>query len=394
MRKKIISLFTAMLMALMCVACGAPKTSSETNTTPQEDMTVADRSFNATSEYVKVIGRTYLTEQNVLWLIQSLSAVEFTFTGSKLSFSLQGDSSLLSGSKISKPRYAIYVNGERVVDQQMAKAIETVEVPLSGEGEYTIQFVKLSEAEQSTMAIKSIDATCQGNLHPTAEKELKIEFIGDSITCGYGVDDEDPTHPFSTATEDAMKAYAYKTAVALGADYSLVSYSGHGIISGYTDNGTKIEEQQVPPIYTKVGKSYAKGGGLVLTELDWDFSKFVPDVVVINLGTNDASYTGGKADRKEDYRANYVEFLKLVREKNPNAYIVCTLGIMGKDLCETMHSAVEDYKSASGDEKVTYMDFEEQLMSDGRAADYHPTETTHTKASEKLVNKLKEILGK
>lgn len=49
-----------------------------------------------------------------------------------------------------------------------------------------------------------------------------MEFIGDSITCGYGVDDPDKEHHFKTATEDVTKAYAYKTALALNADYSMV----------------------------------------------------------------------------------------------------------------------------------------------------------------------------
>lgn len=63
----------------------------------------------------------------------------------------------------------------------------------------------------------------------------------DSITCGYGVDDEDRSHQFSTKTEDATKAYAYKTAQLLNADYSLVSYSGHGVVLGYT---TREKRQQ------------------------------------------------------------------------------------------------------------------------------------------------------
>ena len=55
--------------------------------------------------------------------------------------------------------------------------------------------------------------------------ERAIEFIGDSITCGYGVDDEVAEHHFATGTEDTTRAYALRTARKLGVDYSLVSLS-------------------------------------------------------------------------------------------------------------------------------------------------------------------------
>ena len=98
---------------------------------------------------------------------------------------------------------------------------------------------------------------------PLPEKELKLEFIGESITCGYGIDDEDENHHFQTATEDATRAYAYKTAMALDADYSLVSYSGHGIISGYTENGQRLETHKVPDVYEKLGKTYGSANGYI-----------------------------------------------------------------------------------------------------------------------------------
>lgn len=76
-----------------------------------------------------------------------------------------------------------------------------------------------------------------------------MEFIGDSITCGYGVDDEVAEHQFKTATEDVTRAYAYKTARMLNADYSMFSASGYGIITGYTEGDVKLEDQRLPQFY-------------------------------------------------------------------------------------------------------------------------------------------------
>ncbi|WP_059041925.1 hypothetical protein [Paenibacillus rubinfantis] len=72
----------------------------------------------------------------------------------------------------------------------------------------------------------------------------------------------------------------------------MVSLSGYGIISGYTENGEKLLTHLVPDYYEKVGKSEGKfDGTLVPQSLNWDFNKFVPDLIVVNLGTNDDSYT-------------------------------------------------------------------------------------------------------
>ncbi len=372
---------------------GGTQGSTEQQQTTEEEKELSEKSFIPTDEYVKLIGRSQMNSGDVLWLVHSGSAVEFTFTGTKASVTMQGDSTAVPGNRDNAARFAVYVDGERVMDEQMLQMQKEFEIPLSGgEKEYTVKIIKLSEAANSIVGIKSINVTGKGDIKPTASNDLKIEFIGDSITCGYGVDDEDRDHHFATSTEDATRAYAFKTAELLGADYSLVSFSGHGIISGYSGDGNKVEEQLIPPIYTKLGKSYATGGNIKLNEIDWDFSKFVPDVVVINLGTNDASYTKTDKDKRKDYTDSYVEFLKTVREKNPDAYILCTLGIMGTDLCDSMHDAVDAYKSAAGDEKVSYMDFAVQSASDGYAADWHPTEKTHAKAAEKLAEEIRNLI--
>ena len=90
---------------------------------------------------------------------------------------------------------------------------------------------------------------------------------------------------------------------------------------------------------------------------------------------------------------SYVEFLKKLRTNNPDAQIFCTLGIMGQDLYPAVEQAVQNYTEETGDTKVTAMAFDIQSQSDGYAADWHPTEATHEKASEKLVSEIKSVMG-
>lgn len=343
-----------------------------------------------TEANVKTIGRTR-EYKDTLWMAHSGSGAEFCVTGTKANVTLRADSSV-SGSTENLSRVAIYLDGMRVADEILFKEETMISVFESATEEtHTIRVIKLSESAMSTCGISGI--TVVGEFRPTAEKDTFIEFVGDSITCGYGVDDEDRDHHFSTQTEDVTKAYAYRTAEGLGADYSMVSFSGYGIVSGYTGTGEKSGEQLVPKYYEKLGFSYGTylGDG-VPQNVEWDFSKCQPDLVVINLGTNDNSYVLGLPERKEEYVSGYVDFLYTVRKRNPNAKILCVLGMMGTDLCPAMEEAVRRFRTETGDARISSMRFSDQLPEDGYAVDWHPTEVTHKKAAEKLAAEIKNIM--
>ncbi len=393
--------FAAVFMAaaMLMTGCAGGSTSSEQ--TPAADSTVmtteseemaATFAFRPSEENVKLIGRTAVND-GILWLALSASGIEFTYNGTGFGMNVIGDS-MVSQGKDKQARFAVYVDGERIADEQVTEAEKLYEFTTSDEDKLTtVKILKLSEAAESTMGLGKITVTGT-DVQPTAEKELKIEFIGDSITCGYGVDDEVKENHFSTSTEDATKAWAYKAAQKLDADYSLVSYSGHGIVSGYSGDGNKVTSQLVPSIYEKFAKSYGNYDGVFsVSTVTWDFSKFQPDFVVINLGTNDASYCGADKEKAAEYADAYAEFLKVVREHNPDAHIICALGVMGDSLYSSVKIAVEKYTSETGDTKVSHLRLTPQNGSTGYAADWHPTEATHEIASDELVAEIERIMA-
>jgi len=349
--------------------------------------------YTASSENVKQLGRTYYSDKDILWCAFSGTGAEFKFTGKKCTIKIMGDSVSLSSQFDNHARIGIYVNGERVVDEMINKwQKEYVVIDKDEVTEAVIRIVKLSESAMSTFGIASIDAE-GGKIEPTGEKELFIEFIGDSITCGYGVDDEDPNHHFSTKTEDVTKAYAYKIAEKLNADYSMVAISGYGIVSGYTTADEPNSSQTIPQYYDTLGFSYGNFGDKKPQDILWDFTQRQPDIIVINLGTNDNSYTKGIEDRVAWFSTEYCSFIKKVRERNTDATIICSLGIMGGQLYPAIENAVNKYKNETGDDKIELLRFDEQLQKDGIAADWHPSEKTHTKAAEKLTSKIRDILS-
>ncbi|MBQ7981590.1 MAG: GDSL family lipase, partial [Oscillospiraceae bacterium] len=209
-----------------------------------------------TAENVKLVGRTWLSD-DTLWLALSGAGVEFEYTGKKLDITIAGDSVATTGTADNQARVAIYVDGERVIDEMIDSAEETFTAFESAEAKtVNVKIIKLSECAMSTCGIKAITVAEGETIKPAAKKTHTIEFIGDSITCGYGVDDEVKENHFSTKTEDVTKAYAYKTAQALDADYSMFSISGYGIISGYTTGDEPVSAQTIPQYYESLGFSY------------------------------------------------------------------------------------------------------------------------------------------
>ena len=351
----------------------------------------------------KKLGRTaYHEDTGTLWCSLSGSGVEFYAAGKRCTLTLTADAAYSGGDAVAA-RYAVYVDDTLVEDAQLLEETKEVAFDISPDG-CTVKLIKLSESAQSSMGISGIRIEYAKKAAARMEnpemiaanaryQDRFIEFIGDSITCGYGVDGVYGKDVFKTANENVTKAYGYLAAAALNADYSMVSYSGHGILSGYTSQGKLNQSQLVPKYYGQVGHCSALVEGKHKIQDDlWDFSR-QPDLIVINLGTNDASYTGGDAKLQKEFAAAYTEFLKKVREKNPDAPILCTLGIMGQTLCDAIDLAVTGYSEETGDNNINTMRFEMQQEADGYGVDWHPSAVTHQKAADQLTAFVRQWLG-
>ncbi|MBQ3918928.1 MAG: GDSL family lipase, partial [Oscillospiraceae bacterium] len=297
-------IYPLIISALLFAGCAKAETPAQTDVQTTAQITVttaAETTARVRSlDNVRPLGRTY-DDGNVLWCGFSGTGAAFTVTGTKCTVTIAGCDNA-AGMK-DPPRIAIYRDGERVADELVDRMEKTYTV-FEEDTEVTadIRIVKLSECAHSVCGIKSVDT--DGTVAPAPARDMLIEFVGDSITCGYGVDDEVKEHHFSTSTEDCTKAYAIKTAEKLDADWSLVSLSGYGIISGYSDGKVQQKNQVIPKYYDKFGFSYSSFGGKKCDSIPWE-SAVHPDIVVINLGTNDASWVKTEPDRKEEFTKAY-----------------------------------------------------------------------------------------
>ena len=341
------------------------------------------QSIPITADNAKLQSRT-VEQDGVLWLVQSGSAAEFMLRGKSAALTLAGSSGIRNKHDY-RPRYAVYVDGELLCDVVMEHATETISLWEGTDRTAEVKVILLSEAMYGGVGIRSVEVESDAvqPVTPISQHPLLIEFIGDSITCAYGVEGASQGDSFKTATENFTKSYAYLTAQKLGADYTTCCYSGHGIVSGYTSDGTKNAASLIPDCY-KTASKFAD------YNTAWDFAR-QPDAVVINLGTNDINYV---AAEPETHGAEFVEgykaFLQTVRKKNPDAAIVCTVGTMGgDDVYQLIAQAVEEY----GDEKVSCYFSKTHSMTDGLGADWHPSVKTQQNSAYVLSDEISKALG-
>ena len=347
-----------------------------------------DYTYLPTKENVKLIGRYYQTEEGITWLTYSGSAIEFYATGNYIELNLAGDDNILQEYDF-RPRYGIYLDDKLLIDTKMNDYEFTLQFKISNDelSQSKIKIMLLSENQNGGVGIKNIKVnSCYQKvkkISPTGKKQLRIEFIGDSITCAYGVDAPDQSYTFTTTTENFSKSYAYLVAQILEADYSVMALSGHGIVSGFS-GGDKWAEGLIPLYYGKNSRNVQYPGF-------WDFKSHENDFIVINLGTNDANYVNAKREeRANEFVQEYANFLQMVREANPLSFIICTLGTLNP---LNMFPLVEEAVKLFGDEKVYVFESPVQDMNDGLGADWHPSKITHEKLALLVSEKIKEVLN-
>ncbi len=201
-------------------------------------------------------------------------------------------------------------------------------------------------------------------LTPDKRPDRRIEFIGNSITCGYGILGDTSNCHFSPQTEDAGMSYAGIISRNLNADYHLISYSGRGVVRNYGDKN-KTSADPMPGLYDRTC--------CFDSTMKWDFSKWVPQAVVINLGTNDFS-TEPFPD-KIVFQAAYNTLIDRVRSLYSGVTIFCISGPMiGEPCTDYISEVVKEQQQKEGMVKdVFFIQIPRSIMSvTDWGCDMHP----------------------
>lgn len=274
-----------------------------------------------------------------------------------------------------------------------------------------IRVIRLSEAVYGYSGLKLLEVDGkiiknQNKINQCVEKsdtsksadkisKLKFEIIGDSITCGYGIEGVYEKDIFTTSQERPDMAYAYLTMKNLNADFHLVSRSGIGLISCYADPETYQVPNLTEPLMSQLWPYTDRflSTRLNLEPQVWDPANFPPDVVILHLGTNDQSWVRNLEDRRQSFINLYEQMLESIHRRSPDAKIVCCLGVMGQDLCGAVEEARKNFAKTFPAVPTMFVKFPLQdEAKDGVGTDWHPSAKTHQKMAALLTEKLREFL--
>lgn len=192
--------------------------------------------------------------------------------------------------------------------------------------------------------------------------------------------------PFSADTENHYLTYGALAARALDAELSTIAWSGKGVVCNYGDGASSC----VDPLPTYFDRTLP---GSATSQ--WEFAKWQPHAVVINLGTND--FSTAEDPRQDEFETAYVDLLERVRAAYPQALILCSVGplLSGADL-STARSYIEgavDTRIDAGDANVKTFEIEPTNPADGYGCDWHPSQRTHEVMAEALTTVLRDELG-
>ncbi|NHN25021.1 SGNH/GDSL hydrolase family protein [Flavobacterium jejuense] len=293
---KLSSFFYPFLIGL--TLCSFQK--EQTNTNPKEKEFICS-------------GRIERVPNGNVKLISSASSISFNFKGNNCSVYLKSDDTYEHHNYVSLELDGKYI-GRLKVEKGESKAYPIAISEKKKKHHLTIY--KATEAANGSVLFSGTTAEVVKNKCKNKTRK-RIEFIGNSITCGMGNDTKEI--PCGTGEwydqHNAYWAYGSILSRSLKVDFQLSSVSGIGMYRNWNDE--HLEEAIMPDVYENLylNKDNSK---------PYDFN-FHPDIVSICLGTNDLSEGDGTKPRlpfnEEKYVTNYINFIKTIYKHNPKVKI-------------------------------------------------------------------------
>jgi hypothetical protein len=355
-------------------------------------------------------GRTLVdTELDAVFFNWTASGFALRFLGERLEMEATAFGDTFPGEGQCYPSLAVLLDGEtaphRVVAMEEGRKTYLLFESVAPQ-EHTLRVIKRSEASKGRQCAHTL--ILRGELKPYAPPEAKhrLEFVGDSITCGFGNTMAAGEPVFTTASEDGLKAFPAIASGLLDAQYQSVCISGIPLCSPsdpkYRLRFPDMPDFNPPPrametAYAYADRNHQEATGITERFTAWDFSRFRPDAIIINLGTNDAfrmSVTDGGAAEERYFQQRYTAFLETVRRLNgPAPVIACTLGPMNYFLYDGMEKAVEAYRKMTNDSRVFCLKFGAiDPWGEGFGGLGHPNLKTHERMGRELADALRPWL--
>ena len=275
---------------------------------------------------------------------------------------------------------AIRADGGAPRTVRLAKGQQDLVVFDGVPGRHEIEIVRRTESWQGTMEVLGFGQAGDGYISALPSPERRLMFIGDSITCGAGLDAAPDSKADGPETSDASRAFGRLLAERLKAACHLVSYGGKGIIRDWQGKTTELT---APQFYTR-----AMPDDPTTT---WDPHRYVPQAVAICLGTND--FNQGIPDR-EAFVGTYASFVRRILRDAPGTRVLLLDSPMTDDGADKRRTALLDYLDDTvhrvGSPDVTHAHVAHQP---GRPSNAHPIASQHVAMADEIEPQLRAATG-
>lgn len=306
------------------------------------------------------------------------TTIHFQFTGDQLQLVMQGGD---------RNYFNLFIDDElQKVLHLPSDTTYTVE-GIKGKGPHVVRLQKRTEGEMGMAIFKGIKIGVKEQMLPNPPMPArKIEFIGNSITCGYGTEGTSREEDFLPSTENVDKSYAFIVSRALNAECVVVAHSGLGVVRNYGDQ-KKISDKR--PTMIKRYRRTLDEDSLV----NWDFSKWQPDAVVINLGTND--YWGEPYPDQIFFQRRYEQFIQEIRQVYRTIPVFCICGPL-RD--EPAYSIIKEVVTSSrlihNDHNLYFIGIPTYLLNNEKdlGSDWHPSYRGQLKMAVHIIPTLANVL--
>lgn len=324
--------------------------------------------INIASLQKTVYGRHAFSENGGLLISWNLSGFAVRFSGTQIC--VHFGHTLSEGESV---HVRADIDGE-LWGYESAQNGGVLRIDALADGAHTLVFRRVG-GSVSTLEVSEVEVDDAADiLLPPLMPSLRMEFIGDSITYGYGLLRESCDGFLADTDGDGTATYAYLTAKALGADIRTEAISGQGIVCKYDgERGKPIPE-------------FFEYDNTELT-IKHDFNSWTPDVALINAGTND-SFGGASV---EDFCQDVDKFLDRVREVYPDAEIFYAYGIMGDTYAPHLRELIA--KRAKNDVRLHFVPLE-PISEAETGVNFHPNRKGHERAARVLTEAIQKVIGK
>lgn len=355
----------------------------------------------------RIYGRTDET-QNPLPLFFNGSGIEVNVTGTELWIDIDVDYD------VHEPWIWTALNGAFMSRQMLQAGTYSLCLfrSMSPEAVKNVKFFRELQAmsEDSVCRLLIRGFRCDGEFLPVTPRRYKFEFIGDSITSGEGTYGAKEDTDWLAMYMGSSRNFARMVSDALDAEYRLVSQGGWGVLCGW-DNDPR---HNLPSRYEKIcGLAEGEMNERLGAAKPYDFTSWVPDVIIVNLGTNDASafnqpawsdpVTGQTFKQRKEADGSFnaedlarfeqavTDFLKMIRKNNPTSHIIWAYGMLGYDLTLAIADAMNTYRRETGDCNTAFVQLPD-TTEETVGSHAHPGEKSHARAAQVLIEYLQKIL--